>query len=147
MTKELGSARLMLVGNGELKPEIQQKIEKLGLEEKVIFTGVRDDIPDLLQAMDVFVFPSHFEGLGIVTIEAQAAGLKVICADTIPKEACITKNLEYVSLKETTSVWKEKILKYQNNSSRTDVYSKVCNMGYDIEENANWLSNFYKSIM
>ena len=105
------NAVLMLVGDGELKQIIQEKIENLGLCDSVIFTGVRSDIPDLLQAIDVFVFPSIFEGLGIVAVEAQAAGIPCIVADTIPKEAYITDLIKSISLSEPVDVWSKAILK------------------------------------
>ena len=82
----------MLVGKGELKDKIKEKIKALNLEDSVIFTGVRSDIPALLSAMDVFVFPSFYEGMPNTVIEAQATGLPCLIADTITKEANVTES-------------------------------------------------------
>lgn len=140
------NARLMLVGDGELKEEIQQKIIRLGLKEKVIFTGVREDVSKILQAMDIFVFPSHFEGLGIATVEAQASGLMTICADTIPREAKITEYLTYISLKEDAKVWAELILSFKKDYIRKDMYKVICDAGYDIKHTSDMLEQLYKQI-
>lgn len=87
----------MLVGDGGLRESIKTKVDKLGLFDSVIFTGVRLDVPELFQAMDVFLFSSNYEGLGIVVIEAQAAGLPCVVADAISKEAFVTNNINVIS--------------------------------------------------
>lgn len=98
-------AVLFMVGDGEMRAEIEKEILKLELKDNVILTGNRSDIQDLLQAMDVFLFPSNYEGLGIVIIEAQAAGLKcIVSADVIPQEVKITDLVEFVSLKEASGL-------------------------------------------
>lgn len=135
-------AVLMMVGQGDLQPQIKKKIDDLGLGNNVIFTGVRTDIPDLLQAMDIFVFPSLFEGLGIVTVEAQAAGLECIVADTIPREAFVTNLIDSVSLRESADTWAEKILK-NSNYERRNTYNEICDSGYEIKDTSKWLEDFY----
>ena len=137
------NAVLLLVGDGELRQTIIEKVENLGLSDNVIFTGVRSDIPELLQAMDVFVFPSLYEGLGIAVIEAQAAGLHCIVADTIPKEAYITDLIESIPLTEKEDIWAERILKYNNGYNRQNTYEEVKSKGYDIYETTRWLEEFY----
>ena len=134
---------LILVGDGELKPIIEKKVADLELSNSVIFTGVRSDIPELLQAMDIFLFPSLFEGLGIVAIESQAAGLHCIVADTIPDEAFITDLIEKVSLNLSTDLWVEKILKYADGYERSNTYQKIKLSGYDIRKTAKGLEEFY----
>lgn len=137
-------AVLLLVGDGSLKPAIEKKVRTLGLKDKVIFTGARPDIPDLLQAMDVFLLPSLFEGFGIVLIEAQATGLKCFTsAEVVPNEARITDLLEYIPLSKPASEWAERILKYKNGYDRTSRVDEFLSAGYDIKENAHWLQNFY----
>ena len=84
------NAVLLLVGGGEDMPKIQAKTQKLGIADHVRFLGIRSDVADLMQAMDVFAFPSLYEGLGIALIEAQASGLPCIVSDTIPPEAYLT---------------------------------------------------------
>ena len=82
---------LMLVGDGDLRSQIEQKVRDLGLSDKVIFTGVRSDVNDLMQGMDVFLFPSLYEGLPVTMVEAQASGLKCIISDKVPLECKMTK--------------------------------------------------------
>lgn len=81
-------ARLILVGGGTER--FRAKARSLGVEDAVLFAGVRKDAPRMLQAMDVFVFPSLYEGLGIVLVEAQSAGLPCVVSDTIPTDAYLT---------------------------------------------------------
>ena len=134
---------LLLIGDGGLRLAIEEKVKNLGLSNKVIFTGFRSDIPDLLQAMDVFVFPSLYEGLGIVAVEAQATGLHCVVSDSVPKEAYITDLIEKASLKDSADAWADKILKYANGYERFDTSKQIRKKGYDISETAKWLENFY----
>lgn len=105
--KKNKNAILVLVGQGELEAEIRQKIQNLNLSDSVIFTGIRSDIPQLLSAMDVFVFPSFYEGMPNTVIEAQATGLPCLISDTITKEADITGLVKYMSLSSSPSQWAE----------------------------------------
>lgn len=141
------NAVLMLVGDGELKPLIKRKVDSLGLNESVIFTGVRSDIPMLLQAMDVFVFPSLYEGLGMAVIEAQASGLYCIVSDKIPKEALLTNQVEVISLDSPPEIWANRILKNALNYKRDDTFNILRDSGYDVIETSNWISNFYQNIL
>lgn len=136
------NAVLMLVGQGELEQEIRKKVADLDLTDSVVFTGVRSDIPDLLQAMDVFVFPSLFEGLGIVAVEAQAAGLKCIIADTIPKEAYVTDLIDSLSLQESVDTWAEKVIDSYP-YERRNTFKEIYDSGYEIKETSKWLEKFY----
>lgn len=122
---------LMLVGKGELEDKIKEKIKALNLEDSVIFTGVRSDIPALLSAMDVFVFPSFYEGMPNTVIEAQATGLPCLIADTITKEANVTGLVRYMPLKAPEEWAKEAL----NMISDTRMQTKeiMIENGYDIE--------------
>ena len=122
---------LMLVGKGELEDKIKEKIKALNLEDNVIFTGVRSDIPALLSAMDVFVFPSFYEGMPNTVIEAQATGLPCLIADTITKEANVTGLVRYMPLKAPEEWAKEAL----NMISDTRMQTKkiMIENGYDIE--------------
>lgn len=141
------NAVLLLVGDGKLRNSIKAKADKLGLTDSVIFTGVRSDVPSLFQAMDVFLFPSLYEGLGIVAVEAQAAGLHTIVSDKIPQEAFITKLIEAVPLTKSKEIWAEKILKNQRGYERRDTYNEICHAGYDVKVNVKWLENFYVNLI
>jgi len=137
------NSMLILIGDGKNKKLIEQKVQNLGLEDNVIFTGVRKNIAELLQGMDVFLFPSLFEGLPVTLVEAQAAGLHCVVSDTITDEVEVTKNLlEFVSLNCSSHEWAEKILRHKN-SSRRNVYSEVVNSGYDINTTTNQIQQFY----
>ena len=102
---QLDKVKLLLIGDGVLKEKIEQQSNELGISRDVIFTGVRSDVPKLMSAMDVFVFPSFFEGMPNTVIEAQAMGLPCVISDTITKEANITGLVEYLSLEESVKNW------------------------------------------
>ena len=104
-----GKARLVLVGKGELEAELRSKAERLGILDSIVFTGVRKDIPELLSAMDVFVFPSFYEGMPNTVIEAEATGLPCVIADTITREADITGLVSYLPLTDPAR-WAETAL-------------------------------------
>lgn len=144
--KKNSKALLLLVGDGNLRPVIENKIDKLGLSEKVVLTGVRSDIPEILQAMDVFVLPSFYEGLPVTLVEAQASGLNCIISNTITDEIKITDSIQFVSLNRSPEYWAEQVLKYSDGYERKNNYYKICAAGYDISENAKWLENFYLKI-
>jgi len=103
---------LLLVGDGPLRPTIKQKVAQVGLADQVVFIGSRPDVPRLmLGAMDVLLLPSHYEGLGLVLIEAQTAGLPCVFSDVVPEEAGVVKPLmRRLSLSQPASVWAEVIL-------------------------------------
>ncbi|MED1604055.1 glycosyltransferase family 1 protein [Cytobacillus kochii] len=134
-------AVLIFAGDGDLMPQIKKKVHKLGLEQQVKFLGVREDIPSLLQSLDVFLFPSHFEGLPVVLIEAQAAGLSCLVSDTITAEVNLTNRVTFMSLSRKASEWADKLLQLDNQHKDTSTELKVA--GYDIETTSQWLSTFY----
>lgn len=144
IAKKEEKARLVLVGEGVLLEEIEQKAHVLGIKEKVVLLGLRFDVPDLLQMMDVFVFPSLTEGLGIVLVEAQTAGLPCFASkNVIPEEAAVTDLVEFISLEESAKSWADKILKVENQQKRQTRISMVQNAGYDICVEAKKLEEFY----
>ena len=102
---------LLLIGEGEDKQILKEKAERLGIRDAVIFYGTCRQVEKLYWVMDVFAFPSRFEGLGIAAIEAQAAGLPVLASEYLPAEAKITEAVKTVSLSLNPSVWAESILK------------------------------------
>lgn len=127
-------AHLLLVGQGENENKIKQKVSELHLEDHVTFTGARNDVNQLMQAMDIFVLPSRFEGLGIVLIEAQAAGLKCITSKIkVPYEANITGNVTYIELANNPDEWADAIQKIeQEKCERKNCLTSIIDAGYDI---------------
>ncbi len=123
-------AILLLVGKGELEEKIREKAEALGISDRVIFAGVRSDIPALLSAMDVYVFPSFYEGMPNTVIEAQATGLPCVISDTITKEANITGLVEYLPLNDAKN-WAEHALAAEQ-QPRQDTKQAFVEQKYDI---------------
>ena len=113
MSSRETNAKLLLVGTGSLKDEIINKIKEKNMKDKVIMLENRNDVNKILQATDIFVFPSLFEGLGIVAIEAQAAGLQTICSENIPEEADVTTLFHKLDIGMGKDKWAEKILEYK----------------------------------
>lgn len=137
-------AILLLIGEGKLEDKIKDKIKKLDIEESVKLVGVVSNVYDYIQAMDIFVFPSLYEGFGNVVIEAQAAGLPCIVADTIPQQAHVTNNIISISLKENKSVWVDEILRINKSRYVRNSYDRNNRLWeYDIKSVANDLENFY----
>lgn len=126
---------LLLVGKGELESQIRKKISEFGLTEKVIFTGIRSDIPALLSAMDVFVFPSLYEGMPNTVVEAQATGLPCVISDKITREAQLTELIHYKSLKASCEDWARTTLSFKDRD-RTPYPQIVKDKGYDINDTA-----------
>lgn len=142
LLKKEPNAALLLVGGGEGMPKIQAKAQELGIAERVRFLGVCSDVADLMQAMDVFVFPSLYEGLGIALVEAQAAGLPCVVSDTIPHEAYLTDLVDSEKLSAPEEKWAEKILA-KRAIPRTDRREEIAAHGFDITTEAVKLQEFY----
>lgn len=138
---------LLLVGDGELRSEIEKEVSNLGLDDVVIFVGMQSNIQDFMNVMDVLLFPSHFEGLPLTIIEAQANGLKCILSNCITTEVNITGNVKYVSLSKNADEWCDKVLEYKIGYERQNMYTKICKSGYDVKESAKWLEKFYSGII
>jgi len=110
----------------------------------VIFTGIREDIPKLLSAMDIFIFPSHFEGFPVSLVEAQASGLQCLISDRITDDIMITDHIEKISLDKGSRVWADRILKYSCKSREREVeINDIIHWGYDISETVKFLEGIY----
>lgn len=143
LTQHDSHARLLLVGDGPLRSQVEQKVRQLDLCEKVTFTGVREDVAELMQAMDILVFPSLYEGLPVTLVEAQAAGLPCVISDGVPQDAVITEHLvTYRSLADSAAEWAE-CIRRRKGEPRTDHSAEVAAKGFDIAETARWLEEFY----
>src|SRR5699024_4968730 len=137
--------KLLLIGDGPLVDKIKSQIKDYNLEKKVILTGVQSDIPSYLNAMDIFLFPSLYEGLGMALIEAQATGLKCVTSlNAVPQEVDITGLVDFVSLEKTAEKWADKIIKITY-YSRQDYSNEVKKAGYSIDQTVNRLEEFYLS--
>ena len=142
LKEEKPNVKLLLVGDGVGREKIEDLVTERKLREDVKFLGMRDDVQNILQAMDVFVFPSLYEGLPVTLIETQSAGLPCIIPDQVPLE-CKMSDLVYVkSLQESESAWVDEILKLSD-YKRTDTTPLVIQSGYDIRKNAEKLQKYY----
>ena len=129
------NAVLLMVGVGPLKKDIAEKVAALNLSDSVIFAGQREDIPKLLSAMDLFVFPSFYEGMPNTVLEAQANGLSCIISDSITKDAAVTNLVQYVSLNNTAQFWADLAIKsIQKHQDTAKVFIQA---GYDIQSATN----------
>lgn len=136
--------KLVLIGEGELENEIRALVAQKGLTEAVSFLGVRDDLSRLYQGMDLFLFPSLFEGLGIVLIEAQACGVPVLTSDAIPVEAFVTDIMQAMSLSESAQTWADKAQQLLcDPAPREDTRDSIVEAGYDIRRLAETLKSVY----
>lgn len=135
--------RLVLIGTGNTEEKIKNKVKELNLQEKVKFLGVRKDVNKILQVMDLFVFPSIFEGLPVTLVEAQGAGLKCFISDTVTKEIDLECGLtEFISLKSSSEEWAE-IIDKNRDYIRKDTIDSLRTHRYDMTENAKNLENRY----
>ena len=115
----------------------------MGIQDQVIFAGVRSDVSRLMQAMDVFVFPSLYEGLPVTMVEAQASGVPCIISDHVSKECIVTRGLVTSKrLDESPEQWAKHILQ-QSRRSRENHIEEIRTAGYDISTAAKQLESFY----
>lgn len=138
---------LLLIGNGEEQEKIKHEVCEKGLENSVQFLGLRNNIADFMQAFDVFLFPSLYEGFGIALLEAQAAGLPCFFSEWIPEECIMTENVQAISLNASAKEWARKILDKVKNYQREDTYQKIVDKGFDIKTNAKWLETYYLNLV
>ena len=140
------SFHLILIGTGELENGIKKRAVELGIAEHVSFLGLRSDINSLMQAMDVFVMPSFYEGLPVVLVEAQTSGLPIVCSDTISLMSRIIPEYYICSLNDTPDIWADKILNALSfNRNRAESKNIVAQAGFDIESTCQQLSTIYSS--
>lgn len=137
---------LLLVGDGELRPNIEAQIQKLHLQENVLLLGSRDDIPGILHAADCFLFPSLWEGFGMVAVEAQAAGLPCICSDAVPTSVKVTECCWFLSINDMDA-WVNVALQNTNSVGSLIGEKKLNNVEtFDINKSVAELQNFYLSV-
>ncbi|MDR1564754.1 MAG: glycosyltransferase family 1 protein [Oscillospiraceae bacterium] len=142
-------SKLILAGAGELLDETKAKAARLGLTDSVIFAGLRKDIPLLMQAMDVLVFPSRYEGLPVTLVEAQAADLPCIISDVISSEVCFSPLVQRLSLQAAPAEWAAAAIQAAKSTLRAQHvgFASVLSNGYDVSEAAAKLQEFYFSVL
>lgn len=143
--KKQSDSILLIAGDGELRTEIEEKIKELHLDNSVIMLGSRNDIPNLLQASDCFLFPSKWEGLPVTVVEAQAAGVPCLISDHVTKDVGISELVIYLPIDDGIEVWVNKIqrLDYQ----KKDVIADIKRAGFDVKTTAKLMENFYRGIV
>ena len=132
---------MLVVGDGPQRAFLEQLTETLKLTSYVLFLGNRNDVHEILQAFDIFLFPSKNEGLGIAAIEAQSADLITVISPAIPKEAIITQKVKQVPSFDPNE-W-AKVMSHMSIGKRSDVSEEIIKAGYDIEAISKWLCEFY----
>ena len=133
---------LLLIGDGELRPEIEAKVQDYHLSDKVRFLGLRKDVKKLYNCMDVFVLPSWYEGLPVVSVEAQANGLPSIFSDQVTKESLLTSSAFFLSLNGGAVDWAAHVLRSADKRN-TAALLELRDTGFDIEERARFLEKWY----
>lgn len=143
INKKNSNSVLLLAGQGPLEEEIRLKAQTLNLKNKVIFLGQRNDANKLYQAMDIFLLPSLYEGLPVVGVEAQAAGLLCILSDDMTKETKVLDTTTFISLDENPSEWANIILNSYKNFERINTVKEISQNGFNIKEEVKKLENKY----
>jgi len=143
MLKINANTRLLIVGDGELRGFIEEKIDNLGIKDRVTLTGIRTDIADLLQAIDVIVFPSLFEGFPVTMVEAQAAGIPCIVSDKVTNQIAVTNLISFMSLDESAKSWAHVSLQ-QAMHERTNKSSQMIEKGFDVITTIKTLEKIYE---
>ena len=145
-SKNCESVKLLLVGDGELKEQIESLAKRLNIDDKMIYLKNRSDVNELMMAMDVFVFPTLFEGLGIVLIEAQASGLHCISSTNVPVDVNITNNIELIEL-ENDEAWLKSLQEAKKKNINRIIDKELFEQqGYDINIERDKLFKYYLNI-
>ena len=144
--KENKNYKLMLIGQGPLQEIIKQKVKDLGIENQVIFLGQQSNTSKYYQAMDLFLFPSLYEGLGMVFVEAQVSALPSIASTEVPQEAKVSDRAYFIGLDEPIKEWTKKIKEVINQERKVDT-KRIKEAGYDIEIETKKLEKIYQNMM
>lgn len=138
-------SRLLLVGDGEMRGQLEEKAKQLKITDKVIFYGLSTNVEELMWAMDAFVMPSYFEGLPVTAVEAQAAGLPCVFADAITKECALLPETRFCELSESTQAWSKEILNLQS-TDRFAASAVVENKGFGIQSVSDLIKQVYELV-
>lgn len=135
--------RLLFVGDGANRQEVEMYAKNRGVYECCVFLGNSEDVSQLLNAMDIYIMTSRFEGLPVSAVEAQANGLPCILSESITKETKMLDTCRFISINESLDVWVKAIETQQFESNRKRAYSIMKNKGFDIDDSANVLRKVY----
>lgn len=142
--QHLPQSVLLFVGDGPLMDQTKTLADHMGLTDSVIFYGATSHVPELMQGMDLLLFPSSFEGLGMVSIEAQASGLKVIASTAVPRESSVIEQLtDFIPLSDSAEIWSKHIISASKHLQRQITTEQIRSSGYDIHEAVHKLEAFY----
>ena len=147
MLRDQPNVRFLLVGDGALRPEIEASARELGIEKNVVFAGARTDVPRLmLGAMDVFLFPSLREGLGLSVVEAQAAGLPCLVSEVVPRDACVVAGaVSYASVGEGAVSWTRQLIALlgKGRVEHSVALNSVTQSEFNIDKSCSTLARLY----
>lgn len=138
---------LIFVGQGPLENKMKEKVKALGLQNNVKFLGQIENVSEIYQIFDVFVFPSLYEGLGMVVIEAQCSGLPCVCSTGVPRTAKISNKVEFLNIESGVKRWSSKILEVCDEEKRCGLAEELSNHGYDIRKEAHTLVEKYEKMI
>jgi len=141
--KKNPNTMLLLIGNGELKDFIKEKIKSKNIQDSVIIIDENKEVNKYYSVMDYFIFPSIFEGLGIVAIEAQASGIHCFASNNIPKDINIDNSVTFIDINKGAKYFSDQILKYSSKESRENLHEKVLNSKFNIDKEIIKLENIY----
>jgi len=136
-------AYMIFVGEGNLQKSVREKCIRMNISDRVLFTGKVSNVNEYLQSFDIFVFPSHYEGLPLTVVEAQAAALPCLISDAISNEVKITGLVRMLSLSQNAEVWADSILNDFDCSERKDISEEIIAHKYDSAIVAKELEDFY----
>ena len=141
------NAKLLIVGDGKLRADIEKQIKFLELSDSCILTGMQNDVKEFLSAMDLFVFPSVFEGFGLSLLEAQASGLPCVCSSVIPDSACATDLCNKYPL-DNMQKWVDYIVSFKPEENReilsNKAYKQILDKGLEINRQSEHLKRIYE---
>lgn len=140
--KQKSNSLLLLIGDGPLRQSIEEKVKNYNLQDSVIFLGLRKDVKDLYNVMDVFVLPSWYEGLPVVSVEAQANGLPCFVSDKVSKECYLSSSMYFISLNKNADVWSKEILNSKLTRNKNAKQELTAN-NFEIKNETEKLINIY----
>lgn len=143
---EVKDAVLVLIGQGHLEKKLKQQVEKLGIKERVIFLGQKNDINNWYQVFDLFILPSLYEGFGMALLEAQVSNLPCIASTNVPKEAKLIDDFRFLPLTYDINMYVENINELLKNNKRKSNKELIASKGFDISKETSILENYYRGL-